>query len=189
MKVAQMSEKVARFEMECQSCLEPFNAVYPIHDGREFDYTPELYTKEFDRVNKTDNGILVDCPHCGELQADSHTVDYLVLKLYDEDDYEHYATLFQQCSVCNERIGVQNEYCRECLKVGLEYARQYLDEKRECPVCEQMRFPCTFETHHTSYIPEDTMGICQKCHGRIHHSKGTHELEPDISRKEWKERR
>jgi len=41
-------------------------------------------------------------------------------------------------------------------------------------------------THHTSYDPEETMQVCESCHGKIHHNPAfRNDLEPEMRRAEW----
>jgi len=41
--------------------------------------------------------------------------------------------------------------------------------------------------HHTSYVPERTILVCEECHGRIHSDPGFREdLTPDRTRSEWR---
>lgn len=44
--------------------------------------------------------------------------------------------------------------------------------------------------HHTSYTPEETMLVCDSCHGKIHKKSGFRDdLEPDMGRREWEDQK
>ena len=44
----------------------------------------------------------------------------------------------------------------------------------------------TIHQHHTRYEPEETMPVCARCHGKIHHNDEFRpDLRPEMMRKEW----
>jgi hypothetical protein len=56
------------------------------------------------------------------------------------------------------------------------------DRSRICPLCKK-ESPESLVTHHTHYIPEESMEICKSCHAKIHLDKSFHpELRPEMSR-------
>lgn len=55
-----------------------------------------------------------------------------------------------------------------------------------CELCGEQK--PRIVTHHTSYIPEETMDVCQNCHSKIHQGDEYEHLRPDETRKQAEDR-
>lgn len=55
-----------------------------------------------------------------------------------------------------------------------------------CIVCFENKFTVT---HHTSYKQDETVRLCESCHGKVHFKDGFYDhLEPEITREEAERR-
>lgn len=174
--------------VDCRRCGDEFLLPFPpsgnVQPNEWLDHLVELYEPIVD----IDAQVSARCPSCGERYSyDDYRIKTARAKT--EGMTRPDVCLLSKCECCSTLLlTLQKDRCRICDDYGTTGHEILEKEGVECELCERLFLERDLVEHHTSYVPEEVIEVCNACHGKIHNSSDTYsDLEPDMKREEWEQ--